>query len=95
MNVKMPTIVGILTFSSMINAASERLEARNFFIYRYFSFYEQLKFRAHLTVEHEKMFYNLGTRLLNIFLLGSTTFFSGEFDNKTADEGAGGFKRDQ
>ena len=48
-NVKMPTIVGILTFISMINATSERLKARNFFICRYFSFYEQLKFRAQLS----------------------------------------------
>ena len=30
-NVKMPTIVGILTFISMINTTSERLEARLFF----------------------------------------------------------------
>ena len=37
-NVKMPTIVGILTFKSMINTASERLEARDFFICRYLSF---------------------------------------------------------
>ena len=29
-NVKMPTIVGILTFISMINTTSERLKARNF-----------------------------------------------------------------
>ena len=28
-NVKMPTIVGILTFISMINTTSERLTARN------------------------------------------------------------------
>ena len=48
LNVKMPTIVGILTFISMIYTTSERLEARNFFIFRYFSFYEQLKFRAGL-----------------------------------------------
>ena len=41
-NVKMPTIVGILTFISRINTTSERLKARNFFICRYFSFYEQL-----------------------------------------------------
>ena len=46
--VKMPTIVGILTFISMINTTSERLKARNFFICRYFNFYEQLKFRAQL-----------------------------------------------
>ena len=48
-DVKMPTIVGILTFISMINATSERLTARNFFISRYFSFYEQLKLRAQLS----------------------------------------------
>ena len=30
-NVKMPTIVGILTFISMLNTTSERLKARNFF----------------------------------------------------------------
>ena len=30
-NVKMPTIIGILTFISMINTTSEILEARNFF----------------------------------------------------------------
>ena len=47
-NVKMPTIVGILTFISMINATSERLKARNS-ICRYFSFYEQLKFRVQLS----------------------------------------------
>ena len=41
-------IVGILTFISMINTTSERLKARNFFICRYFNFYEQLKFRAQL-----------------------------------------------
>ena len=47
--VKMPTSVGILTFISMIDRTSERLKARNFFICRYFSFYEQLKFRAQLS----------------------------------------------
>ena len=45
-NVKMPTIVGILTFISMINTTSERLKARNFFVCRYFSFYEQLNVRV-------------------------------------------------
>ena len=39
-NVKMPTIVDILTFISMINTTSERVKARNFFICRYFSFYD-------------------------------------------------------
>ena len=42
-NVKMPTIVGILTFISMINihVTSERLKAINFIICQYFSFYRQ------------------------------------------------------
>ena len=31
-NVKMPTIVGIYTFISMINKTSERLKARNVFV---------------------------------------------------------------
>ena len=37
------------TFISMINTPSERLKAINFFICRYFSFYEQLKIRAQLS----------------------------------------------
>ena len=45
-NVKMPTIVGILTFISMIYTTSERLKARNIFICRYFCFNERLKFHA-------------------------------------------------
>ena len=48
-NVKMPTIVGILTFISRINATSERLKARKVFVSRYISFYEQLKFHAQLS----------------------------------------------
>ena len=48
-NVKMPTIVGILTFISMINTESERLKVKNFFICRNFSFYEQLNFHAQLS----------------------------------------------
>ena len=48
-NVKMPRIVGILTFISRINTTSVRPKARNFFICRYFCIYEQLKFRAHLS----------------------------------------------
>ena len=53
-NVKMPTIVGILTFISIINTISERLKARHFFNCRYFSFYEQLNFVLS-GVEHEKV----------------------------------------
>ena len=49
-NVKMPTIVTILTFISMIKTTvtSEGLKARNFFTFRYFTFYEQLKFHDQL-----------------------------------------------
>ena len=50
----MPTIVGILTFISMINTTSEILKARNFFICRYCSFYEELKFRAQLSLTWKK-----------------------------------------
>ena len=48
-NIKMPTIVGILTFISMINATSEKLKASRFFICQYVSFYEQRKFRDQLS----------------------------------------------
>ena len=48
-NVKMPTIDGILTFISMINTTSERLKAINFFLCQYLSFDEHLKFHAHLS----------------------------------------------
>ena len=50
-NVKMPTIVVILAFISMINTTSKRLKARNFFICWYFSFLEQSKFRAQLSMK--------------------------------------------
>ena len=58
-NFKMPTIVGILTFISMINTTSERFKVRHFFICRYFSFYEQLKVCAPLSCAWKK-FHNLG-----------------------------------
>ena len=47
-NVKMPTIVGILTFISRINAAFQRFKARILFIFHHFTFYEQSKFHAQL-----------------------------------------------
>ena len=47
-NVKMPTIVGILAFISMINKAFESLNVILVFISQYFSFCEQLKFCAQL-----------------------------------------------
>ena len=54
-------IVGILKFISLINTTFERLQARNFFICRYFSVYDRLKFRAQLSWAWKK-FYNLGAR---------------------------------
>ena len=66
-NVKMPTIVGILTFISMINTTSEKLKARNHFICWYFSFGEQLKISCSVELSMKK-FYNLEPRLILQFL---------------------------
>ena len=46
LNVKMPTILGILTFISMINTATECFKARKVFNFHHFSFNEHLKFHA-------------------------------------------------
>ena len=74
-NVKMPTIVGILTFISMINTISERLKARNIFIFQDFSFYELLKIYAELS-EHEKSFTTYGPDHTNRNqMLSFTTYF--------------------
>ena len=48
-NVKMTTIVDMLTFISIINTTSESLKASQIFIFQYLSFYELLKFHAHLS----------------------------------------------
>ena len=48
-NVKMPTIVGILILMSMINTTSEHLIAREFFIFKHFILNEHLKFHAQLS----------------------------------------------
>ena len=48
-NVKMPTIVGILKFISIINTRYERLNANKLFICLYLSFNDQLKFHAQLS----------------------------------------------
>ena len=50
LNFKMPTFVGILIFIRMINATSESLKAGKVFIFQHFSFYEQLKFHAQLSL---------------------------------------------
>ena len=48
-NVKMSTIVGILTFISRINIPSECFKHDYLVIYQYFTFYEQSKCRAQLS----------------------------------------------
>ena len=48
-NVKMPTIVGILIFFSMINTTAEHLKARKVFTFKHFRFYDQLKCHAQLS----------------------------------------------
>ena len=48
-NVKMQTIVGILTFINRIHTTSARLKANTSLFIRIFSLYEQLKFRAQLS----------------------------------------------
>ena len=45
----MPTAVVILTIISKIDTTYEILKPKNFFICRYFNFYEQLKFCAQLS----------------------------------------------
>ena len=47
-NIKMPTIVGILIFISIIYT-SESLKVRKVFIFQNFSFYEQVKFHVPLS----------------------------------------------
>ena len=56
-NVKMPTIVGILTVISRINTTSESLKARTISVFQHFSFHEQIYF------EHEKRFITWGSVL--------------------------------
>ena len=48
-NVKMHTIVGILTFISKDKTASESFKARKIFIFQHFTINEQLKFNAQLS----------------------------------------------
>ena len=48
-NVKMPTIVGILTFMGMINTTAESLKARKVNIFKCLSFYKQFNFHAQLS----------------------------------------------
>ena len=73
-NVKMPTIVGILTFMSRKNSLLHLSEPEERWISWYFYTYEHLKFHAQLSWVWKK-FYNLGPKLffsesLFILLLG-------------------------
>ena len=43
------SIIGILTFISMINTSSESLKAKQIFIFQHCSFYEQLNLHAQLS----------------------------------------------
>ena len=53
LNGKMPTVVGILTVISKINAVSESLKARTVYIFQQFFFlYEKLTFYDHVYVLH-------------------------------------------
>ena len=47
-NVKMPTIVGLLTFISMIYTTYESLKVRKVFIYQHLNFNEQFRFHAQI-----------------------------------------------
>ena len=53
--VKMPTIFGILTFISRINATFEKLKAKTLH-FQHFTFYVQLSIHVNVEVEHEKRF---------------------------------------
>ena len=59
-NVKMPTLIGILTFISIINITTGSKKASKVFIFQHFSFSEQLNFHAQLGWDGNKLF-NLGT----------------------------------
>ena len=49
-NVKTSTIVGVLTFTIIINTTSESLKARHISFFQSFSFYEQVKLHARLLI---------------------------------------------
>ena len=71
-NVKMPTVVGILTSISMINTSPESFESKNFFcncfisettsynIYKHNTFYNT---QVHVYVSHTTKYESLGVTL--------------------------------
>ena len=75
-NVKMPTIVGILkTFVSIINTTSECFKQVKNAIFQYFTFYKELKFRGQLCQAWKK-FYNLGARLCGCIVWTAPLLFA-------------------
>ena len=58
-NVKMPTIVGMLTFISMIKTSLDSLKSRNVYTFQHFCFYEQFELLCSVELSMKK-FYNLG-----------------------------------
>ena len=66
-NVKMPTIVGILIFMSRKSSILGLSESKKSQIYWYFYTYEHLKFHAQLSWAW-KMFYNLGASLASVWV---------------------------
>ena len=58
-NFKMPTIVGILTFTSRINTTSECFKQETIFIFQYFTLMSTLNFMLSW-VKHGKTFITLG-----------------------------------
>ena len=73
-NVKMPTIVGILTFISRINTSYENLKSRNTYLFQHFAFNDSWNFVLSW-VAHEKSFITSGPDLLRheeIFMKFST-----------------------
>ena len=65
-NVKMPTIVGILKFISKINTTYESFKARQILIFQHFSYYKHVKFYAQFGWAWRK-FKDLGPGLRNVF----------------------------
>ena len=50
-NVKIPTIIGILTFISRINTTSESFKESTIFMFQHFSFMSTLNFMSQLSYE--------------------------------------------
>ena len=54
-NVKMPTIVDILTFISMENKTSESLKARLIVIFQHFSCYDTVEISCSIELSNKKV----------------------------------------